>query len=294
MEVRVSDFDLWFDDLPTRNRLYNARASVADFDACMRDYAVLSAQAKARCPGMLDVAYGAGEDDRLDIFPAALATPALAPALIYIHGGYWRSQRKEDAASMAASFTGAGVAVVVLEYTLLPAVTLFDVVRQVRGAIAWLHRHAAGYGIDARRLHVCGSSAGAHLAGMLLADAWQQALALPRDAIKGMVGLSGLYDIRPLCATDVNAWLRLDEKQAAALSPALLLPQTSPPLLLAVGELETPAFVHQTLHFHAACAARGLPVRLLPAPGLNHFNIVNELGRKDSLLFRETLAQILS
>lgn len=288
----VSDFDLWFDDLQTRNRLYNARASVADFDACMREYAALSAQAKARCPGVLDVAYGAGEDDRLDIFPASCATAAPAPALIYIHGGYWRSQRKEDAACMAASFTGAGVAVVVLEYTLLPAVTLFDVVRQVRGAVAWLHRHAADYGIDARRLHVCGSSAGAHLAAMLLAHGWQQALALPRDVIKGMVGLSGLYDIRPLCATDVNDWLRLDEKQAAALSPALLLPQTGPQLLLAVGELETRAFVHQTLHFHAMCAARGLPVRLVPAPGLNHFNIVNELGRADSLLFRETLALI--
>ena len=284
----VSDFDLWFDDLQTRNRLYNARASVADFDACMREYAALSARAKARCPGMLDVAYGAGEDDRLDIFPASRATAA--PALIYIHGGYWRSQRKEDAACMAASFTGAGVAVVVLEYTLLPAVTLFDVVRQVRGAVAWLHRHAADYGIDARRLHVCGSSAGAHLAAMLLADGWQQALALPRDVIKGMVGLWGIYDFRPFCATDVHDWLRLDEKQAAALSPALLLPQTGPQLLLAVGELETRAFVHQTLHFHAACAARGLPVRLVPAPGLNHFNIVNELGCADSLLFRETLA----
>ncbi|EHP42619.1 lipase [Cupriavidus basilensis OR16] len=286
----VSDFDLWFEDLPARNRLYNARASVADFEACMREYAALSAQAKARCPGVLDVAYGPGEDDRLDIFPASAATPA--PALIYIHGGYWRSQRKEDAACMAASFTDAGVAVVVLEYTLLPAVTLFDVVRQVRAAVAWLHRHAADYGIDARRLHVCGSSAGAHLAAMLLADGWQQALALPRDVIKGMVGLSGLYDIRPLCATDVNDWLRLDETQAAALSPALLLPRTGPQLLLAVGELETRAFVHQTLHFHAACAARGLPVRLVPAPGLNHFNIVNELGRADSLLFRETLAWI--
>ncbi|MFJ1254309.1 hypothetical protein [Cupriavidus sp. CuC1] len=92
----------------------------------------------------------------------------------------------------------------------------------------------------------------------------------------------------------MNDWLRLDETQAAALNPALLLPQTGPQLLLAVGELETQAFVHQTLHCHAACAARELPVRLVPAPGLSHFNIVNELARAHSLLFRETLAQILS
>jgi arylformamidase len=280
-------FDLTFSDLAEREVQYNARASVSDFDAEMRTYAALAQASRQRCAGILDLQYGMGLAERLDIFPAAAATQP-APVFVYIHGGYWRAQRKEDACSMAAALTGAGVAVVMLEYTLLPEATLAEVVR----AIAWLYRHGSAYGIDPQRIHVCGSSAGGHLVGMLYSDDWQSRFHVPQDVIKGVIGLSGLYDIRPLCDISVNEWLRLYPDQAALLSPALRLPEQAPPLVLAAGGLETTGFKNQTLQFHEDVSKRGLPVSLVPNTHSNHFTIVNELAEPSSELFEATLALI--
>ncbi|MGU7778934.1 alpha/beta hydrolase [Burkholderia sp. PU8-34] len=284
-------FDLTFADLAERAVQYNARASVSDFDAEMRTYASLALASRQRCAGILDLQYGMGQAERIDIFPAAAAVQP-APVFVYIHGGYWRSQRKEDACSMAAALTQAGISVAMVEYTLLPEATLAEVVREVRSAIAWLYRHGGAYGIDPQRIHVCGSSAGGHLVGMLYADDWQARFNLPRDVIKGVVALSGLFDIRPLCDINVNEWLRLYPDQAALLSPALCLPETAPPLVLSVGGLETTGFRNQTLQLHEDVSRRGLPVSLVANAHSNHFNIVNELAERGSALFEAVVALI--
>ena len=283
--------DLDFGTREERDRQYNARATVADFDACMREYAESSALARQQCVGIHDLRYGMGVAERLDLFlPASARRPA--PLLIFIHGGYWRALRKEDSAMMAKVFTDAGVAVATLEYPLLPEATLPETVREVRSAVAWLHRHGAAYGIDPDRMYASGSSAGGHLIGMLLASGWQASYGLPPVAIQGGVGLSGLYDIQPLCDTHINDWLRLTPEQARRLSPLYHLPDTPVPLVLAVGGLETEGFHNQTAAMDAAWRAKSYPVVRVEAPHCNHFNLVGELALPDSPLTQATLAMI--
>ncbi|PXX50112.1 alpha/beta hydrolase [Aquitalea magnusonii] len=283
--------DLTFPDLASRAVQYNARASVADFDACMEEYAVLAIEAKARVAGLYDLPYGMAAAERLDVFPACQQP---APLFVFIHGGYWHSQRKEEACGMAPALHQHGVALATVEYTLLPQATLAEVVREVRSAIAWLYRYAAQYGIDPQRIYVGGSSAGAHLVGMLYAQDWQQDYGLPPDVIKGALALSGLYDIRPLCDIYVNDWLRLYPDQAARLSPLLCLPPApqAGKLRLSVGGKETDGFRHQTLAYHHAALELGLDVRLIEDSGNNHFSLVNELSKPDSRLFRQLLEMI--
>ncbi|HEJ7889230.1 TPA: alpha/beta hydrolase [Serratia liquefaciens] len=283
--------DLLFDDLSMRAVQYNARASVEDFDACMAQYEQLAAQAKAQTPGIYDIHYGMGVAERLDLFPAARQP---SPLLVFIHGGYWHSQRKEEACSMAATFTQHGVAVATLEYTLQPEATLAEIVREVRSAIAWLYHHAGQYGIDPERIFVSGSSAGGHLCGMLIADDWQHLYQVPVNVIKGALALSGLYDIRPLCDIYINDWMRLSPEQAATLSPLFMLPEKAhaPQILLDVGAKETQGFRNQTLAYFAACREKGLNVALLEDRHNNHFTLVNELANPDSILFQRVMAMI--
>lgn len=283
--------DLLFDTLEERDRQYNARASVADFDACVRDYAERAQEARRQCVGIHDLRYGMGQAERLDLFPVASARSS-APLLIFIHGGYWRAQTKEDAPLMAKVFTDAGVAVATLEYPLLPEATLAETVREVRSAVAWLYRHGADYGVDPSRIYASGSSAGGHLTGMLMAPGWQASYGLPPDVIKGGVGLSGLYDIQPLCDTHINAWLRLHPEQAKRLSPLFHLPDITTPLVLTVGGLETDGFKNQTNVFEAAWREKGYPVTRVEAAHCNHFNLLCELALPDSPLTRETLKMI--
>lgn len=283
--------DLLFADLAQRAVQYNARASVPDFDACVREYAELAEAAVRRCAAVRDLHYGMGAAERLDIFlPVAARQPA--PVFVFIHGGYWRSQTKEDAPIMAPVFNAAGVAVVPVEYTLLPEATLGETVREMRSAVAWIHRHADRYGLDRDRIYVGGSSAGGHLAGMLAATGWQDKYGVPDDAVKGVLALSGLFDLRPLCEINVNEWLRLYPDQAGRLSPMLSLPRRGLPMVTAVGGLETDGFKNQTAAYEAACREVGVEVTRVEAAHCNHFNLLCELAKAESALTRATLAMI--
>lgn len=285
------DFDLFFPDLQRRGIEYNARASVPDFDACVREYADLSTQATASCVGIYDLEYGPASAERLDLFPVTGAQQP-APLFVFIHGGYWRSQTKADAALMAKVFTDAGVAVATLEYTLLPKATLAEVVREMRSAMAWLYHNVSSFGVDPSRLYVGGSSAGGHLVGMLLAQGWHEEFSVPANLLKGAVALSGLFDIRPICDIEANQWLRLVSYQAEALSPLFLIPDSAPPLILSVGGQETDGFKNQTLAYEAAWRRMGHDVTSVDAPDRNHFNLLSDLSRPDRPLTMAILEMI--
>ena len=58
--------------------------------------------------GTLDIAYGPGPRDTLDLFRPKAAKP---PVVIFIHGGYWQRLDKSHFSYLARSFVRAGAAV---------------------------------------------------------------------------------------------------------------------------------------------------------------------------------------
>ncbi len=279
---------------------YNARATVPHVESILKQYADESRRARDTLPCALNLPYGDHPDETLDVFPAARDSPAPgcpapgcpAPVFIYIHGGYWRALGKDDSSSMAPAFTRAGAVVVAVNYSLAPAVTLDRIVDQVRRAVAWVQRNIAAHGGDPGRLHVGGSSAGGHLCGMLLACGWQRELGLPGDVIRGALLLSGLYDLTPLVHTHINQWMRMTPADAARNSPDRLVPDHGCPIVVSYGEHETDEFKRQSNDYLQAWQARGFPGRYVPAPGLNHFDIVLDLGRPGSPLAQAMFEQM--
>src|SRR5262249_53918453 len=150
-------------------RQLNARATVPDIASILARYASESARMRAGLPCRLAVSYGASEPERLDIFPAGTKRPA--PIFVFLHGGYWRLLDSADSCFMAECLTKAGACVVAVNYALAPYVTLAEIVRQCRAAVAWVHSHAGEFGGDGTRIHLGGSSAGGHLAAMMLTPA---------------------------------------------------------------------------------------------------------------------------
>jgi arylformamidase len=269
---------------------YNARDTVPDFGVFMRQYAEQSRHARETLPCELDVPYGGHPDETLDIFPAATRGPA--PVFVFLHGGYWRLLSKDDSSCMAPAFTRAGAAVVAVNYSLAPAATLDHIVDQVRRATAWIYRNIGAHGGDPARIHVGGSSAGGHLAGMLLTDDWQARYGVPADVIRGAAPLSGLFDLTPLVHTHINEWMRLTPESAARNSPMLRLPAAPPPVVASHGETETDEFKRQTLDYVQALRARGGDARHVPMPGANHFDIVLRLNDPDAPITRAIFAQM--
>ncbi len=264
------------------DRQYNARASVPDCLPYLKEYADYSAQARRKIAGELAVPYGPHPDETIDIFPAA----GLAPVYLFIHGGYWRALSRDDSSFMAPAFVGRGATVVAVNYSLAPGVSLSVIVDQCRRALAWVYKNIERYGGDPSRIHISGSSAGGHLVGMLLAPGWKEQLDVPEHVIQSASPVSGLFDLRPLVRTHINAWAHLNEQSSRSLSPVFHLPSAGCPMLLAWGEHETDEFKRQSAMYAQAWAERGYPVRRLEVADTNHFNILMQLRDAESTLSR--------
>ena len=194
---------------------FNPRATARNVDERVAAYAAASAATRARLDPVLDVRYGPGEKETLDIFPAGKPD---APVQLFIHGGYWRAMDKSDYSFIADVFQPAGAATVLVNYDLCPDVTLDTIVAQTMRAIAWTWNNIAQHGGDPDRLYVSGNSAGGHLTAMALAHDWE-AEGLPADIIKGAMPITGVFDCEPVPDITVNELVRLDRETARRLSP---------------------------------------------------------------------------
>jgi arylformamidase len=282
----VSDWRTW--PQADLEHQYDARATVPDIAAELKAYRDASTPMYELTPSWRDVAYGSGPDETLDLFPVAGQPDA--PLLVFIHGGYWRALHSQDSVFMAQQFTAHGVAVAAINYTLAPEATLAHIVRQCQYAVTWLLNDATQYGIAPQRTVLAGSSAGAHLAAMLLAPAWQAAYGLLPSSLQGGVLLSGLYDLEPVQRCLPNTWLNMSEPEAKALSPMRHLPDPRLPLYVAVAERDTGEFKRQSSDYADACSAQGNHVIWHEAPQRNHFNIVLDWMDPQSHLFQTTMA----
>jgi arylformamidase len=271
------------------DREYDNRRKVADSAAYLARYPRESAATRRDLPCRLDLAYGPSPAETLDVFLAP--GPGPAPIQVFIHGGYWRALDKADFSFVARAFRPAGAAAVVVNYALVPAVDMDELVRQCRAAIAWVYRHAASFGGDPERLFVSGHSAGGHLVAMLFTTDWT-AFGLPPTVIRAGCGFSGLYDLEPIRLCFLNETLQLTPASTRRNSPVSLAPTTRAPLLLAVGGLEGPEYHRQTEALAAAWRPRGVPCEVMDLPGIHHFSIVSQLEDPASALSQAILQQM--
>ncbi len=276
-------------DRAALDREYDNRAKVPDSAERLAGYARASEEAREVLECTLDVAYGPAEGETLDVFPAG----AGAPVHLFIHGGYWRALDKSDFSYVAGPLVAAGAMTVVVNYALMPAVTMDELVRQCRASIAWLWHNAERFGGDRERIHVSGHSAGGHLVAMMVATDWPAVdAALPRDLVRSGVGVSGLYDLEPIRLCFLNDELRMDEASSARNSPVLLARRCAGPLALPFGAEEGPEYRRQSESLAAAWSAGAEPPRALALDGLDHFTIADQLADSGSELTAMLLEQM--
>lgn len=221
----------------------------------------------------LNLAYGLAERHRLDIVPADDARATL----VFIHGGYWRSLDKSMFTFLAAPFAERRISTALVNYRLCPSVRIADIAADCAAALRWLAIHGESHGAPLTSVALAGHSAGAHLVALLLAASADESRALPFP-VAAAAGLSGVYDLPPLRQCSMNADLRLDEREAASLSPARLEKAVATHLQLEVGERESAAFIDQS---HALSQAWP-DTSCQTVPGADHFTIVDHFVHGNS------------
>lgn len=272
-----------------REREYSPSCCVDALAPFLAAYAARSREAERRFLCRKDLHWGGGEDETFDFFPAARAD---APLLVFIHGGYWQELSKNESLFAAPGCVTNGIAYAALNYTLAPKASLDRIVEQCRGAVAYFHREASALGFDPRHIYVAGSSAGAHLAAMLLVAGWQRQPGLGDYPVAGAILLSGIYDLEPLIGTYIDAALHLRARDAESLSPIRLSQGIDVPVIVAWGEHETSEFKRQSRAYALRMSTSGFCVSAFEVSGANHFDIVFGLTDRTCALGQTTLAMI--
>jgi arylformamidase len=263
---------------------YNVRARRGDFDEVVADWMRRSAAQRNDTNCCLDLAYGSGDRERMDVFTANVPD---APTLIYIHGGYWQRQEKSIYSFLAEPFVNSGANVVIPNYDLCPTSTIPEITDQIQQAIIWLWRNAASLGVSRDHINISGHSAGGHLTAMMLATDWPVlGDDIPADLIKSAIILTGIYELEPLRKTTINDAVGIDEWTAADYSPLYLSPTSSAPLLVSLGGAETSQFHQQSRNFVAEWAQYDMEMAQHIEPGVDHFDVVNRLADPESELFK--------
>ena len=271
-------------------RQYSARLLVPNSEELMELAAQNSAKYRDRAGCRLDISYGATGRELLDIFPG---NGKRCPVVLYTHGGYWRSRDKSYYSFLAEPLVNAGATVVIPSYSHCPHVTLDQIVRQLRGACAWVWNNIEEYGGDRHNFYVVGNSAGGHLTAMLAATEWPEVIhEMPADLIKGAMSLSGLFDLEPLLLHPINETLNMDNTMARRNSPIHLKPTLSGPYISAVGGAESDEFIHQSREFAQVWKDAGAKVEFVEAAGRDHFSIVSDMVNDDYVLWQRLRSMI--
>ena len=258
-----------------RDTTYNNNLAVADSAALIERRNAASAALRAERSGHLDVPYGPRERNKIDLYPAE--DPG-APCLVFIHGGYWQRNTREDFATFARGPLGAGRSVAMPGYSLAPDVTLTDIVDEISAMLDRLVAIGSEHGLAQGKIIISGWSAGAHLA----------ALALAHPAISAGLAISGVYALAPIRDTFLNEKLALSDREIAELSP-LNLPVVDKPMAIAYGTRELPMLIEDSRELHGRRAAAHASGALLPIAGADHFTILEQFERPDSELMQQLI-----
>jgi len=249
---------------------YNNRARVPDHPAVMQRWRDTAEAARAAKPPV-EIAYGPGPREVMDLFSAGDATPIA----VFLHGGYWQALDKDWFSGIAPALLAHGISLAIPSYDLCPAVRLGTILGQVRAAVELVRERTGA------RPVVFGHSAGGHMAACMLSE----------GRARAAIAVSGIFDLAPLIPTSLNKALDLDDREAAALSPIHWpVPNGSTPggtvLDCIVGADESPEFLRQSRMMADHWGALGVETRYEALIGLNHFTVLDPLFDGDSEMTR--------
>ena len=240
---------------------YNNTAAVAHSAETLANLTALSAVTRQNHAAGVNLAYGAGERQKVDLFSCGKPD---APLFVFIHGGYWQRNSKDMFSAMADGPLALGFDVALVGYTLAPEASLTDIIGECETAIRLMRLVGPSMGIATRRILVSGWSAGGHLAARLV----------EMPEVEAALAISGIFDLEPIRHCYLQEKLRLTEEEARLQCPIHRLNHAGKPVHVVAGGAELPELRRQSAEYIARRKALGLPTTGQEIEGLNHFSIL--------------------
>lgn len=233
-----------------------------------------------------DVAYGADERNKLDIFVSDTKSSELRPVLIFVHGGGYIAGSKRTGTSpfydnIMLAAVKHGFVGVNFTYRLAPAHPFPAATEDLSKAVQWVLDNIKAQGGDPSRVYLWGQSAGATHVGNYIAHTQYHG---PKGlGLKGAILMSGVFDQMTFpSAPNVVAYFGEDRSKYAERSALKGIVDSKLPLLVIDAELDPPPFVEQSKALtDALCAAGRCPTRIT-LQAHSHLSEVYSINTKDS------------
>jgi acetyl esterase/lipase len=191
---------------------------------------LVAAQATA-APGVVvktDVIYGRVQGSALLVDLAYPERGDQLPAIMYVHGGRWRSgSRANQNFANLSKWAQQGFFTASIDYRLVGGSAAPAAYEDTQTAIRWLHTHAAEFRVSPDRIFLIGESSGGHLVSLAasLGDGpyarvggWEKA----RNDVRAVISVAGAYDLPTLSWgnlwTPVNGDLDAARRQASPIN----------------------------------------------------------------------------
>lgn len=219
--------------------------------------------------------------------------PGPHPVIVYLHSGAWiMGDRFGGPAVRQAS---RGYAVASIEYRLAPTHIWPAQVEDTKAAIRWLRANAERFHLDAGRIGIFGTSAGAHIGSVAATSAgvaWLEGIELGNpqypSGVKAVIDLYGPTDLLrieedklPCIPLDGNAsWMPMSQLMGCPIqqcqewtrtaSPMSYVSSDDPPFLIMHGMLDCLVPFKQSIALHDHLTAAGVHSTLVLIPKGDH------------------------
>lgn len=275
--------------LADREREYSPSSLVPNYIDIIKEYRKAGEKVLRSYNGQeYTLNYGASPRQVIKLFLSEQSSASMNAVFVYIHGGYWQELSVNDSLFPVPSFLDRGCHYAAIGYDLAPAASLSDIVNQIRQALIFLKKTLDADGLRPK-IYVSGSSAGAHLAAMMLTMSWKDyhCLTPPCDAL---FLFSGIYDVRPILGTYINSALKLSADIAEELSPMFLPLHQGILTSVYWGDNETEEFKRQSENFSEVLRKNGALFVKSEIPNRNHFDLVFDLSDYNSRFWSDFMS----
>jgi acetyl esterase/lipase len=211
--------------------------------------------------------------------------------IVFIHGGGLLQGDKSIFAGLGSYFVRRGFAAALLNHRLSPAVSHPAHIEDAAAGLAWVYRNVERFGGDPKRIVLMGHSSGAYLAALLALDPrWLGAHDLDSSALRGVVPISGFFDVELLAPSRPMSVWGTDKTVWRAASPLRYVRRDAPPMLLlyADGDDAARRAESRTLEQALSDAGQGA-VKSVQIAGRDHRSIIGRFGERED----ETASRLL-
>ena len=203
-----------------------------------------------------------------------------------VHGGAWVCGDKTffgHGDALGKCFAELGIGVVIPNYRLVPDASHADQARDVARALAWTVSNIARFGGSVDRIFLGGHSAGGHLATLVATDeSYMKAEGIKPSQIKGVVGVSGVYNFPELNLSGANFELKLNplalfggsDKERREASPLAHVRAGLPPFLLIYAEKDLPLLPQMARDFAKALKDSRCDVETMQVAERDHESVM--------------------